>query len=273
MRRMTLSNGRPVDNFVPYDTELYEKVKETKFSPEERQIIDTVIRETVGYESRKSNKDVSIRLASKPLSVRRMMDLTGLKRMTTHRWAVRLINRNILLQSWAFCPKRQWVLGINFEFWQWDSKGDFIAIGEYLKLKEKAKAFIKEELERRYNCRFVKPKRRDKVDFKMLRGVNWYGAVVTVKTGWDGAHNIGVRIEDPKPNTYYFFVDKDITTYLIIQPSAVEEEEIKIARPVINTAYLDIPKENVVYQRGSSIIILPSPPRASPNEVMGITTH
>lgn len=263
MRRMRLSSGKSIDNFVPYETNLYEKIAETKWHPVERLIVDIVTRETIGYESKESTEDVSIRLADKPLSVRRMMALTGLKRMTAYRWIIRLVNRNILLQDWAYCPKKQFKLGMNFEFWQWDSKGDFIVRGEYIKLCDKATILLKEDCEK-HGIMVNKSKRREQVDFKVLIGTHWYGAVVIVKTGWDGVNKIDVRIDNPKPNTYYFIFNKNLTAYEVIQPKEIEGQESKFARPVINTGYLDIPKENVGLKRINSndFAVPPSPQRS-----------
>ncbi len=277
MTRMKLTNGRPIDNFVPYDTKLYEKVVETEFTQEERLIVDTVIRETIGYESRKKEyKDVSVRLASKPLSVRRMSELTGLTRMTTYRWINRLVDRNILLQKWVYCPKKQFDLGINYEFWQWDSKGDFLALGEYIKLHELAKEFVKDEFERRFpDYKFVKAKKQDKADFRMMWiGSHRYNAIIKVKTSWVNG-KLDIRIKEPKPNTYYFFVNKNITFCEVVLPEIIEGQVAKVARPIINTNYLDISKDDMRYivkKVSSNNYFEPNPVGVSPKRSEGIIT-
>ncbi len=260
---MKLTNGRLIDSYTPYDNELYEKVLKTSFVPEDRLIVDTIIRMTLGYKVFGGDGDT--RMADRPMSYRYLEQLTGIPKSTVEIRVKKLSNRHILLKGWdslwlkdknGVQQKRRTVkLGINFDFWQWDRKGNFIEYSEYQKLCDRAKEFVRDYIEgRNPEFKLVKAKKRDKVHFRILRRDHHiHNAMVILLPSWDGVSKVKVKITDPQPNTYYFYVNKEVTSMFEITPSMVEQQTIKIARPVIDCKYVEIPKEGIKIFVGSSI--------------------
>jgi hypothetical protein len=196
-----------------------------------------------------------------------------------------LVSRNILLKSWEYLwlkdkngvqQKRRTIkLGINFEFWQWDRKGDFVEHTEYLKLCERAKEFVREYIEiRNPELKLITAKKRDKVHFKIMkRGYHLHNAIVIPLTSWDGVSKVKVKITDPQPNTFYFYVNKEVTNFFEVTPNKIKEQTVKVARPTIESKYVEIPKEDIRLIVGNRNNHFETNPEGNPrNEVKGIAT-
>ena len=120
---MKLDNGREYIQHIQIPKPLVRKLKETKFSERERNIVDVIIEQTLGYESYKNEHGDSVRRTSKPMSWRYLSLLTNIPKTSIERYTKSLVGRNILTQDLVwFKGHRTHEFGINYDFWMWDKK-------------------------------------------------------------------------------------------------------------------------------------------------------
>lgn len=248
---MKLDNGREYKQHIPVPKQLVKKLKETSLSERERIIVDVIIEQTLGYESFKNDDGDSIRRTSKPMSWRYLVKLTNIPQTSVKRYTESLVKRNILNQDliW-FRSQLTHEFGINYDFWMWDKKGNYISTKEYKKLRVRATDVVKSWLEERLGEDYdiVRGKRREKVDLKVYTcGHLEHNVVVIPKTSWGEEFEVDkLKIPDNMPNTVFFFLNRELTQIRYVTPSGYKDltPMKQQPKPVINSGYIEVPNNN-----------------------------
>ena len=248
---MKLDNGREYEQHIPLPKPIAKKMKETKFSQRERELIDVIIEQTLGYESHRDDEGHSVRRTSKPMSYRYLSALTNIPKTSVERYTEALVNRSILTQklTW-FKGQLTNEFGINYNLWMWDKKGNFISEKEYKKLRERAKAVVKSWLESGLDSGYevVRGKRREKVDLKVIYcGHSEYNVVVIPKTSWGEEFEVDkLKIPNNMPNAVFFFLNRELTQMRCVTPSGYKDltPRTEQPKPVINSGYIEVPNNS-----------------------------
>ena len=79
---MKYPSGKEIENWVPIPTEIFEKMGDMGFSPQEWKVFLAILRKTIGYEDGKTRNGQSTRRVTQPLSPKYIEEATGVPERT-----------------------------------------------------------------------------------------------------------------------------------------------------------------------------------------------
>jgi hypothetical protein len=227
---MKSDDGRDI-KFIPIPKPVSKKLRETKLSKRERDLVDIILEQTLGYEAFKRDGE-SYRRTSKALSSRYLSILSGMPRSTVNYELERLEKRNIAVttEGW-FNGQRTKHVGINLDVGQWDKSNGRISQKEYIQLHKQAKQLVKEWFEDVFSaatqprCKVEQGRSRDKRDLVLynLDGTHFLDISVIVKVSWGDTINWDHLVIPEKVDTIFCTVNKPMTMMAIIQPHNIKD--------------------------------------------------